>query len=142
MFHDRIVAAIRSGEVICLFFPRLGKTLIVDVRHTLEMPPAVFVEDMVASPQERYQSLARLRPQLPLPPLEAVQLAPWLGFVRSLRESEVYDALVGRCRETGDPVVVERFRAAIDALELMERRLVRAIVRGDLSRTLWERPRA
>jgi hypothetical protein len=142
MFHDDIVAAIRTAEVMCLFFPRLGKTLIVDVRHALDIPAAVFIEDMVASPQERYRSLARLRPQLPLPAADVVRLAPWLGFVRSLRETEVYVALIERCLEAGDASLADHCRAAIETLEVMEQRLVRAIVSGELSRTLWERPRA
>jgi hypothetical protein len=138
IFHDRIVAAIRTGEVICLFFPRLGKTLIVDVRHGGTVRPAVFVEAMVSGPEERLKSLERLRPELPLP--EEVRLAPWFGFVRTLQESDIGEALLARCAQTGDDAFPGRVRAALEELRAYEARYVRAIIRGELSRAIWQRP--
>lgn len=137
IFDDRIIAAIRTGDVICLFFPRLGKTLILDLRQTLTVSPAVFVDNMVSGPEERLRSLERLRPELPLP--QELRLAPWFGFARSLPESGVYDALIDRCRATGDQRVVEHCREAIDGLIDLERRYIRAIVKGEMSKTLWQR---
>jgi hypothetical protein len=137
IFHDRIVAAIRTGEVICLFFPRLGKTLIVDLRHGEGVRPAVFVEAMVSSPEERLKSLERLRPELPLP--EEVRLAPWFGFVQTLQESKICDALIERCEATGGEEMAQRCRAALEELRAFEARYVRAVVRGDLSRAIWQR---
>lgn len=137
IFHDRIIAAIRAGDVICLFFPRLGKTLIVDLRHTATTPPAVFVENMVSSPEERVKSLERLRPTLPLP--DEVRLAPWFGFVRTLMESDVYATLRARCDDTGDANLAAQCDEALRQLRRLEARYVRAIVRGELSRTLWQR---
>src|SRR5690349_21305121 len=104
LFHDRIIDAIRSGDVVCLFFPRLGKTLILDLRSTRDVPPAVFVENMVSSPRERLSSLQRLRPQFELP--DEIRLAPWFGFVRSLHDSGVYDALIDRCWQTNHLAIV------------------------------------
>ena len=137
LFHERIIEAIRSGEVVCLFFPRLGKTLIFDLRSTQDVPPAVFLEDMVSSPRERLESLQRLRPQFPLP--DELRLAPWFGFVRSLRDSGVYDAILERCDATGDTTLARDCREAIRALEQLEERFVRALVRGEMSRTIWQR---
>lgn len=137
LFHDRIIEAIRTGEVVCLFFPRLGKTLILDLRYTQEIPPAIFLENMVSTPRERLESLQQLRPQFQLP--DELRLAPWFGFVRSLRDTGVYDALLERCGETGDTTLTQDCREAIRALEQIEQHLVRAIVRGDMSRTLWQR---
>jgi hypothetical protein len=136
-FHDRIVAAIRTGDVICLFFPRLGKTLILDLRRTDTVPAALFVENMVSSPEERLRSLERLRPDLPLP--EEVRLAPWFGFARSLPETEVYTALVERCEEAGGAELAARCHAAVEALTRLELRFIRAIVKGEMSRTIWQR---
>lgn len=140
IFHDRIIAAIRTGDVICLFFPRLGKTLIVDLRQSVDVRPAVFVENMVGSPEARLKSLERLRPELPLP--DDMRLAPWFGFVRTLRETQILDTLLARCDETGDETLAERCREAFQALGELETRFVRAIVRGDMSQTLWQRPRS
>jgi hypothetical protein len=140
IFHDRIIAAIRTGEVICLFFPRLGKTVIVDLRHNDVAPPAVFVEAMVGSPEERLKSLERLRPDWPLP--EEVRLAPWFGFVGSLQESEICAVLLERCEQAGGAEFVERCRAALDELRAFEAQYVRGVIRGELSRVVWQRPRA
>lgn len=138
IFHDRIIAAIRTGEVICLFFPRLGKTLIVDLRRTPRVAPAVFVEAMVSSPEERLKSLERLRPELPLP--EEVRLAPWFGFVRTLQESDICDVLLERCAATGDDGFAQRCREALEMLRAFEARYVRAIISGEMSRVIWQRP--
>jgi hypothetical protein len=137
-FNERIIEAIRTGEVICIFFPRLGKTLIVDLRMTEQEPPAIILDDMVGSPRERLESLQRLRPRLPLP--DELRLAPWLGFVRSLYDSGVYDALVARCDETGDASLARRCQDAVQALEKVERDLVRSLIRGEATRTIWQRP--
>lgn len=137
IFDDRIIAAIRTGDVICLFFPRLGKTLILDLRQTITVGPAVIVDNMVSGPEERLRSLERLRPELPLP--DELRLAPWFGFVRSLPESGVYAALIERCEATGDRSLVQRCREAIQALADLEARYIRAIVRGEMSRTIWQR---
>jgi hypothetical protein len=138
LFHERIIEAISTGEVVCLFFPRLGKTLILDLRSTEDTPAAVFLENMVSSPRERLESLQKLRPEFPLP--NELRLAPWLGFVRSLHDTGVYDAILDRCAQTGDLSLPGACREAIHALEQMERHFVRAIVRGEMSRTLWQRP--
>jgi hypothetical protein len=138
LFHDRIIEAIRGGEVVCLFFPRLGKTLILDLRSTVSTGPAVFLEDMVSSPRERLESLSRLRPEFPLP--DELRLAPWFGFVRSLYDTGVYDVIMERCAETGHPELLASCQEALRNLARIERHLIRAIVQGRLSRTIWQRP--
>ncbi len=137
IFDDRIVAAIRTGDVICLFFPRLGKTLILDLRSTDTVGPAVFVDDMVSGPEERLRSLERLRPELPIP--DELRLAPWFGFARSLPESTVYEAIDERCRLSGGADLARRCREAVGSLIQLETRYIQAIVRGEMSRTIWQR---
>lgn len=137
LYHERIIAAIRGGDVVCVFFPRIGRTLIVDFRHSIEIPPAVFVEQMVANARERLDSIKRLRPQFDLP--DEVKLAPWMGFVRSLEDTGVVDALESRLRETGDARTVAALHRALGELRRIERAALRAVVRGDTTRTLWQR---
>lgn len=140
LYHDRIIEAIEQGEVVCLFFPRLGKTLILDPRRTDDVPPAIFIEDMVSSPRERLESLRRLRPEFPLP--EEMRLVPWFGFVGSLDDAGVTKALLRRCNEAGNLRMARACTAALRQLRQIERAVMRAIVRGESSRTLWERPRS
>ncbi|HUH06544.1 MAG TPA: hypothetical protein VML96_01940 [Egibacteraceae bacterium] len=138
LFHERIIEAIRGGDVVCLFFPRLGKTLILDLRWNDDTPPAVFLEDMVSGPRERLASLERLRPQFALP--DELRLAPWFGFVRSMRESGVYDVILERCAQTGHTVLADDCRDKVSELERLEKRFIRAVVSGSMSRAIWQRP--
>ena len=138
-FHNQIIEAIQTGEVVCLFFPRIGKTLVLDLRHTIEIPPGVIIDDMVTRPRDRLERLERLRPTLPPP--EELRIAPWAGSVASLEDAGVVSAMLERCAETGDVTTVERCRKAIETLTKIERDQLRAIVRGEMSRAIWERER-
>jgi hypothetical protein len=138
-YHERIIEAIRGGDVVCIFFPRLGKTLILDLRSSIETPPAIMIDNMVSNARERLESLQRMRPEFPMP--DEVRLAPWVGFVRSMQETGVYAAMIERCEQTGNASVVQDCRDAFQTLERNERQLVRAIIRGDTTRTIWQRPR-
>lgn len=137
LFHTRIIEAIRSGEVISLFFPRIGKSLVLDLRHTIEIPPSVMIDEMVSRPAERVERLEELRPTMPTP--EEVRIAPWMGSVGTLWETGIADALLERCSDTGDSQLVEQCREVLDRLERIERQHVRDIVRGDMARTIWQR---
>lgn len=137
LFHTRIIEAIRSAEVLSLFFPRIGKTLMLDLRHTVEIPPWVRVDDMVSNPQERLDRLEQMRPLLPLP--DELRIAAWFGSIKSLDEAGIVDAMLERCSETGEVTFVEQCRDAIHALDMHERKHLRAMVRGELSRTIWQR---
>lgn len=138
-FHNEIIEAIQTGEVVCLFFPRIGKTLVLDLRHTLEIPPSVMIDDMVTRPRERLERLEELRPTMPPP--DELRIAPWIGSVASLEDAGITSAMLERCAETGDVSAVERCRRAIRTLSNIERQQLRAIVRGEMSRTIWERER-
>ena len=138
-FHNQIIEAIQTGEVVCLFFPRIGKTLVLDLRHTIEIPPGVIIDDMVTRPRDRLERLEKLRPTLPPP--EELRIAPWVGSVASLEDTGVASAMLERCAETGDVTTVERCRKAIKTLTKIERDQLRAIVRGEMSRAIWERER-
>lgn len=137
LFHTRIIEAIQSAEVVSLFFPRFGKTLMLDLRHTVEIPPWVSIDDMVSSPQERLVRFEQMRPLLPLP--DELRIAAWVGSVESLRDAGIVDAMLERCSETGDVSIVEQCREAITALDTYERQHLRAMIRGEMSRTIWQR---
>lgn len=137
LFHNRIIEAIRSGEVVCLFFPRFGKTLVLDMRHTLEIPPTVVVDDMVSQPAERIERLQAQRPTLALP--DELRIAPWFGSMAGLHETGITTAILERCAATGDVAVVEQCRAALRTLGRLEHKHLQELVRGEASRTIWQR---
>ena len=70
---------------------------------------------------------------------DEIRLAPWFGFVRSLHESGIYEALIDRCWQTNHLATVNACEAAIEELERIEHRQAKAIIRGEMSKTLWQR---
>src|SRR5215210_7648761 len=66
-FHERFEGAVRTAEVMSIFFPRIGQSLILDMRHLGNGGPRLLIDTMVASPNDRLLSFRRLRPELPLP---------------------------------------------------------------------------
>lgn len=137
LFHTRIIEAIQSAEVMSLIFPRFGKVLVLDLRHTMEIPPWVDVDDLVSSPEERLVRLEKKRPLLPLP--DELRIAAWIGSVESLRDAGIADAMLERCSETGNVGIVEQCREAIQVLDTYERQHLKALVQGKMSRTIWQR---
>jgi hypothetical protein len=137
LFHTRIREAIQSAEVMSLMFPRFGKTLLLDLRHTVEIPPWVSIDNIVSNPRERLSRLEQMRPLLPLP--DELRIAAWVGSVEELNNAGIVDAMLERCSETGEVAIVEQCRQAIRALDTFEQQHLRAVMRGELSRTIWQR---
>ncbi len=135
--HERLIKAILSVEVLNIFFPWLGQSLILDARHSPEAPPAVILDPMVGSPEARLRSFARLRPQLPIP--DRLAVAPWIGSMRAFAETGVYGAIVERVRTLGYPELVADADSAFRHLIRLERAALRGLIAGETSTALWER---
>ena len=96
---SKIIRALAEAEVMSIFFPRVGKALIVDTRHDAEHGPVVLIDDMVGSAEERLQSVRRLRPEFT--EIAQLTLAPWLGSTRAFAEQGILDAIVERFHAMG-----------------------------------------
>ncbi|MEA2593806.1 MAG: hypothetical protein QOF01_275 [Thermomicrobiales bacterium] len=136
-FHERFVGAVRTAEVMSVFFLRVGQSLILDMRRHGDEGPVILLDEMVATPSDRLLSFRRLRPELPLP--ERLTLAPWPGAVRSLAESGILDAVLDRCRLEGGEELVDQVQELYRELKTMERTQLRDLVRGVGMQTLWQR---
>ena len=134
---ERLIRAIGSVEVLNLFFPWLGHSLIMDTRHSVQAPPAILLEPMVGSAEARLRSFAHLRPQFPLP--DKLAVAPWLGSVRAFAEAGVYGAIVERLLALGYPELERDAARALRQLVRLERAALRGIIAGETSTALWER---
>jgi hypothetical protein len=139
-YRERVLEAVRHAEVVSLFFPQLGKALILDMRRCDADGPALLLDDMAASPRERLASFRRLRPGLPIP--ERLTLAAWGGHVRGLDDGGILGAILERCRLEGGDELVERARALYAGILALEAGARRDLVRGVGTRTLWQRPSA
>ena len=136
-FHERFVGAVRTAEVMSIFFLRVGQSLILDMRRHGDEGPLVLLDDMVETPSDRLLSFRRLRPELPLP--ERLTLAPWPGAVTSLAESGILDAMYERCRLEGGEQLVDQIQELYRELKIIERTQLRDLVRGVGMQTLWQR---
>lgn len=136
-YRAQIVEAIRHAEVVSLFFPRIGKSLIIDMRPAAD-GPAVLLDDMATSPAARLKSFERLRPHLPSP--ERLTVAAWHGDVRGLETTGVLTALIERCQREGGHDVAERAQALYRCLLWLEDGSFRNLIRGIGMQTIWRRP--
>jgi hypothetical protein len=124
------------AEVTSLYFPFLGKSLLLDLRSNASDGPFVKVVDQVESAEARLRSLRRLRPRFPKP--ESLSLIPWPKRVDSLVRLGVWDHILTRCTETGAPKVVESCEKALKELLAIEAAQLRDSVRGEGFETIWQ----
>ena len=136
---ERVVQNIDEADVISIYFPLLGKSLILDTRRNEHAGPMISLVPIVADDNERYRSLLDLRPHFPCP--ESLSTIPWTSRIASLMRLGVWDHVVARLRSVApDPcafeVMAQTCLCELQELELRE--LLRA-VSGDEYRTLWPR---
>ncbi|MCC6791833.1 MAG: hypothetical protein IT336_09115 [Thermomicrobiales bacterium] len=136
-FHERMTEALRTAEVMSVFFVRVGRSLILDTRRDGFSGPAAMLDDIVSTPQARLHSFRRLRPGLPLP--ERLTLAPWTRAVRDFAQEGFLDTLLERCEREGGDELREVASAAYRQLEILERKYLRDLVRGVGMQTIWQR---
>ena len=133
---DEISRNIHRAEIVCLYFPLLRKTLVVDLRTDVEDPPIVRLMPMANSTEERVRSLRKLRPRFPQP--EKVAILPWPKYVDSLVRLGIWDMLVERCASTGDRSSVKSCSAALDELRSLEQAELASVITGEHYHTIWE----
>ncbi len=128
---------IDSAEVLAFYFPLLRKTLLIDVRRTEIDGPLVKVVPMASSPEERFQSLKRLRPRFARP--ESITIIPWPKYVASLARLGIWDHIVRRFADLGDPELVRQCEACLRELLTLEQEEVRHAISGENYEVLWSR---
>lgn len=135
----KIIRALAEAEVMSIFFPRVGKALIVDTRHDADRGPVVLMDDMVGSAEERLQSVRRLRPEFT--EIAQLTLAPWLGSTRAFAEQGILEAIIRRFQALGFHGEADDVTRAFNALRRQERRMTLDLIAGEAqtTRTLWAR---
>ncbi|MGH2531926.1 MAG: hypothetical protein ACRDJW_06420 [Thermomicrobiales bacterium] len=136
-YPGQVIEAVRASEVLSIFFLRIDRSLIIDMRRHGNGGPAILLDGMVATPEERLASFDRLRPGFPIP--ERLTLAPWAGAVHVFAETGILDAVIDRCRFEGGEGLAEAARTLYQELLRLERRALRDLVRGVGMRSMWER---
>ena len=129
---------IENAEVLAVFFPKFGQSVVVDVRPKDGEPPLVRVVPMARSIADRLRTIKRMRPALPRP--QDIVAVPWVGYVDAMKTSGLWGKVLERIEQTGFPEALEDAENAFNELVRMERRELAQLIMGDQYETLWARP--
>jgi hypothetical protein len=134
---NEIIETVRSADVLTFRFVIVSQRLLVDGRYTEIDPPLVKLVPPVASVEERFRSLKRLRPRFRLP--EKITSIWWPRYVNSLVNSGIWGALVERLTDMGLPDAVQHCDQVLQELKNLEWNEIRSAIRGEGYQTIWQR---
>lgn len=126
------------ADVIALYFPLLRKTLLMDLRTNDIDGPMIRVVPMANTPEERFQSLLKMRPRFGRP--ESITIIPWPKYVTSLADLGIWDRIVRRYADTGSAQTVRECDACYAGLAKLEREEVQRAITGENYETIWGQP--
>ncbi len=132
---DEIMKNIDAAEIMSVFFPTFRKAVVIDTRSIPTDGPMIRLMPMAASPQERLRSIRRLRPGFPR--VHSITLIPWPRYVDSLVSLGLWDKIVQRFRDAGQPEAVETCERILSELRRLEKDEFAAVVRGENYHTIW-----
>ena len=134
---DGVFKFIENAEVMAVFFPRFGQSIVIDVRPKEEDPPLVRVVPMARSIADRLRTIKRMRPALPRP--RDIVAIPWVGYVEAMDSSGLWKKIIARIEETGFPEALAAADKSFDELVRMERQELTLLIIGEQYDTLWTR---
>ena len=134
---DAIVGHIDGAPTLSFFFPRLRRSLILDMRQGPEHGPFIRVLPMARGLHERLRSLKRARPHLP----KATEIVaiPWPIYVENMVRSGVWARVIKRIEATGSTDAVAAAESALTELRAIESQELTALIRGGQYETIWAR---
>ena len=132
---DEVLRNVQEAQVMSIFFPSFRRALIIDTRSNADDGPMVRLMPMASSPQDRVRSIRKLRPGFPR--LQNLTLIPWQRYVDSLVNLGVWEKIVKRFEESGDPKAIQACDAALTELRRLERQELVAAISGDNYQTIW-----
>lgn len=137
---ERVVQNIDEADVITIYFPLLGKTLIMDARCNDHAGPMIGLVPIARDDIDRYRSFRRLRPQFPRP--ESISMIPWTQRVQSLNRLGIWPRILSRLETLlgTDCDLRERAETCLGELNNLEVREMLRAVSGDQYHTLWASP--
>lgn len=130
---------IETAEVLVVRFSIVDKRLLIDARHSDEEGPLIKLVPRVASVEERFRYLKRVRSRFPLP--ERIMTFIWPRHVEVLQSSGVWQYIVDRLTAAGHAGTTDECEAVYRELLAEEKAQVLAAISGRGGyHTLWERP--
>ena len=132
---SQIFRQIKTAEVISIFFPLLGKSLLIDTRYDVEDDPLVRIVPMARNPEERLRRLQRMRPHFPRP--NRLALIPWSHSSGSLQRLGIVDRITERLAAAGRKEALENLKGSLQDLAILEREELAKAISGEQYHTLW-----
>lgn len=123
------------ADVIAMYFPLLRKTLLMDMRTNDVDGPMIKVVPMANTPEERFQSLLKMRPRFGRP--DSITIIPWPKYVQSIAEMGIWDRIVRRYAELGSPQSVRDCDRCFAELAKLEGQEIRRAITGENYETIW-----
>ena len=135
---DGVFKFISNADVMAVFFPKFGQSVVIDVRHKEGEPALVRVVPMARSIADRLRTIKRMRPALPRP--QDIIAVPWVGYVEAMQTSGLWGKIIARIEDSGYTDALEDADKAFEELVRMERRELAQLIMGEQYETLWARP--
>jgi hypothetical protein len=135
---DGVFKFISKAEVMAVFFPKFGQSIVIDIRPKEDVQPLVRVVPMTRSIADRLRTIKRMRPELPRP--QDIIAIPWIGYVDAMKTSGLWAKILGRIEGSGFSEATAAAEKAFDELIRMERRELAQLIMGEQYETLWTRP--
>ena len=136
---EQIGRSIAAAETVCIFFPMLRKTWVLDLRSTPTDPPMTRLMPVARGPEDRIRQLRRMRPHLPKPAQVAIFM--WPRQVESLARLGVYDQMIARVSSEGYPALRAACKSVLQELRRLERAELLNVITGETYHTVWARER-
>jgi len=135
---EEIKNTLLEADVVSLFFPYFGKTVLIDIRSNETDGPALILTEMVRSPRERIRSMEQLRPGFNDP--EKMVLIPWIRYLETLVDSGIWSVIVEKLEKASfiDPSVSAN--EILEKLRNLEHRELADAVNGTSYKTIWSKP--
>jgi hypothetical protein len=121
-----------------MYFPLLRKTLLMDLRTSDVDGPMIRVVPMANTPEERFQSLMKMRPRFGKP--DTITIIPWPKYVASIADLGIWDHVVRRFADTGSAEMVRQCDRCFAELVKLEREEVARAISGENYETIWGKP--
>jgi len=134
---ERIGHSIASAEVVCIFFPIVRKTWVLDLRASDSEAPIIRLTAAARGPEDRVRQLRRWRPAQPRP--AQISVVMWPRRVDSLVRLGVLPQILARVASSGYPAAVRACEDVLGELLRLERAELVAVIRGDNYHTVWAR---
>ena len=137
---DEVARVIDGAEVLVIRFAILDKRLLIDARSSESEGPLIAIVAKASSVEERFKSLKKMRPRLPLP--DKIMSFMWPRQMDTFRASGLWDRVESRMVSLGGEKMAKLCQSVFEELEREEKAEVMTAIRGgETYQSLWERSR-